>query len=59
MATVVIPAGKCGICVSIISFYKDIRVTVLADSGLLTQQEVHTLGSLIENALKKFIDLSG
>ena len=37
MATAVIPAGKCGICVSIISFYKDVRVTVLADSGLLSQ----------------------
>lgn len=59
MASVVIPAGKCGICVSIISFYKDIRVTVLADSGILTQQEVHTLGSLIESALQTFIDLGG
>ena len=59
MATAVIPAGKCGICVSIISFYKDVRVTVLADSGLMTQTEVHQLGSLIERAIQNYIKLSG
>jgi len=36
MATGVIPFGKMGICISIVSWCKDIRVSILADSAVLS-----------------------
>jgi hypothetical protein len=36
MLTAVVPSGKVGICISVISFHDGIRVTCLSDSSLMT-----------------------
>ena len=36
MTTCVIPAGKTGICISILSYTDSIRVSILSDAAILT-----------------------
>lgn len=57
MATIVAPQGRVGLCIAIISYFEDIRVTGLADSSVLSKQELRKLVNYINEAIQRYIEI--
>lgn len=48
LASLVVPGGRVGICISIISFVDGIRVSATADTSIMNKKQLETITKGIE-----------
>jgi len=58
MFTCVMPAGKIAICIAALSYGEHIRISMSADSAVLSDEGTHAIHNLVEQAVHTYIRLS-
>lgn len=58
MFTTVMPGGQVAICIADLSYSEHIRISMTADSAVLSDEGTHEINRLVEKAVHTYINLS-